>query len=552
MADIKILDVNGEPINASTAMSSYEGAGDGFGDELLTWDVGSVSADAALIPTLNTGNARAADSVRNDGYAKSGVQLHIDNIVGNQFKLVYKPNYLVLGLDYEQIQDFVKEVEAKWTDYAEDPRCFIDAERKRTFTMLCRASAGAHCITGEVTAKAEWRPMRGTPYATAIKMIDYARISNPDGVMESKKIRGGIKLDRHGAAVGAYVRKAHPNDLGMDLENAHKWVYVPRELKFGRTQFIHIFEPEFADQTRGANNFLAALSKLKMLEKFQKTTLQNAIINAMYAAVIESDLPSEEVFKALGGGNKDAMEGITNFMKYKGQWSKATNMRLNGSKIAHLLPSEKLKLQNVNAPSSSLGEFESGILRYIASSLGVSYEQLTKDFSKVNYSSARASIGEAFRYFLGKRATIVARFASTIFELWFEEAVNTGQIKLPKSKLGFYDARHAWTRCKWIGAGKPAIDGLKEIKEAIEKISSGLSTYDEELANMGKDYVEVFEQQYREKMELEKYGRKPIWETSAYAGSSPEPSEEEGEDDEGDEDQQTEVTNENPEIHENT
>lgn len=43
-----------------------------------------------------------------------------------------------------------------------------------------------------------------------------------------------------------------------------------------------------------------------------------------------------------------------------------------------------------------------------------------------------------------------------------------------------------------------AIDGLKEVQEAVMRIEGGLSTYEKELALMGDDYQEIFRQQLRE------------------------------------------------------
>ncbi|WP_250114901.1 phage portal protein [Escherichia coli] len=40
------------------------------------------SADAALLPALRLGNARADDLVRNNGIAANAVALHKDHIVG--------------------------------------------------------------------------------------------------------------------------------------------------------------------------------------------------------------------------------------------------------------------------------------------------------------------------------------------------------------------------------------------------------------------------------------------------------------------------------------
>tara|TARA_R110000764_G_scaffold231358_1_gene322971 strand:- start:724 stop:1383 length:660 start_codon:yes stop_codon:yes gene_type:complete len=218
-------------------------------------------------------------------------------------------------------------------------------------------------------------------------------------------------------------------------------------------------------------------------------------------------------------------------MNTKAEWHESSNIQLDGVKLPHLLPNEKLSLQSVNAPSASLGEFEAGILRQISKSLGVSYEQLSGDFSKTNYSSARAAMSESYRYFQGKREVIAKRFASSIFELWFEEALQVGDLVLPTgAKLNFYEGKTAWCRCNWIGAGKTQIDGLKGVKEAIEKITAGLSTYEIELGNMGLDYQEVFDQQYREEEELMKRGRTAIWMQVAPKEAN---------------------TNENPEIHTN-
>lgn len=537
-----ILDINGQQMQHS--MSAYEGAGRSYGNQLANWNINSKSADAALLPTYDMGNARSADLVRNNGYAKSGIQLHIDHIVGHQFKLVYKPNLLLLGLDLgsEEVSKFIKMVEAKFTNFAEDPRCYIDAERKRTFTMLIREGIGTHCKAGEITAKAEYFNKRGSKFKTAIKLIDYARISNPLGAMDSKNLKAGVVSDVHGAAIGYHVRSSHPSDGGFNFVDDYTWQYVPRELPWGRQQLIHVFEPEGEGQTRGSNNLLTALSKLKMLEKFQATTLQNAITNAMYAATIESELDSAEVFKALGGGDGGS-QMLNNFMTSKADWHDQGGIKLEGVKIPHLLPNEKLKLQGVSAPSGSLGEFEAGILRNISSSLGVSFEQLSKDFSKTNYSSARAAMSEAYRYFEGKREIIAKRFANAIFELWFEEAVNIGDIILPKGANGtYYDMKTAWCRANWIGAGKTEIDGLKGVKESIEKIKAGLSTYEKELGAQGEDYQEIFAQQYREQLELAKMGRTAIW-----LLSEPAP---EAEDEDEDKSDKKEV-DENPKVHEN-
>ncbi|EEV8198479.1 phage portal protein, partial [Escherichia coli] len=75
----------------------------------------------------------------------------------------------------------------------------------------------------------------------------------------------------------------------------------------------------------------------------------------------------------------------------------------------------------------------------------------------------------------------------------------------------------AWSRAEWIGAGRMAIDGLKEVQESVMRIEAGLSTYEKELALMGEDYQDIFRQQVRESAEREKAGlSRPVWIAQAY------------------------------------
>ncbi|KJZ03280.1 phage portal protein [Pseudoalteromonas piscicida] len=487
--------------------SSYTGGGTGFGGQLRNWTPPSRTADAALLPSLEMGNARADDLVRNNAIAHGGVQMHIDNVVGSLFRPSYRLNYKLLGMEESGARAFMKEAEQAFIEYAESPYCYIDAERKRTFTMLVRAVAAAHCHHGEGMAVSEWISRPSAMFKTAIKLISPKRISNPNGKMNNSRLRGGVMVDRHNAALGYWVKQDAFNEYGELDRYSGRWKFVARENRWGRSQFIHVFEPLEAGQSRGANLLLSMMEQMQSLSHLQNTTLQNAIINAMYAAVIESELDSEQAFQLISGGN--GAEQMQKWMTYMGEYHNAANIRMNGAKIPHLVPGEKLKFTQSHNANNGFTELESSMLRFIASGFGMSYEQIARDYSKVNYSSARASFNESFRYTMGKRKTIAARFASLVFANWLEEALHRRILVPPKSRFSFYERKEAWTRCEWIGAGRLSIDGLKEVKEAILRIESGLSTYEKELALMGEDYQEVFEQQAREIQERKAKGLPP-------------------------------------------
>jgi len=515
MKDVQILDHKGNPM-----ASSYRGAGGGFGGQLTDWNPSLKSADAGLLPNLQMGNARADDLVKNHGFANGAVQMHVDNVVGSLFRLSYKPNWRVLGITEADARDLATDVESAFKEHAEDPvGCYIDAERKRTFTMLIREVVATHVNLGEAMASAEWIRRPGTIFKTAIKMVSPKRVCNPHGVSDSQFLRGGVEQDRHSSATAYHViTPRYGYGENLNGYNYGEWKRVPRETRWGRQQFLHQFEPREDGQTRGANQFLAVMEQLFMIDKLQVTKLQNAIINAMYAAVIESELDSETAHQMIlgaganagNGNNNQALNGLTEMMAFSGQYHQGANVKMNGAKIPHLFPGESLNLKTPGNADNGFADLEASILRYTAAGMGVSYEQLARDYSKVNYSSARASMMESWRYFMGRRKVIASGFASKVFTLWLEEAVNRNIITLPKNaKYNFYERKAAWCNAEWIGSGRTAIDGLKEVKEAVLRIESGLSTYEKELATMGEDYQETFSQQIRETEERKKAGLPP-------------------------------------------
>ena len=125
-----------------------------------------------------------------------------------------------------------------------------------------------------------------------------------------------------------------------------------------------------------------------------------------------------------------------------------------------------------------------------------------KDFSKTNYSSARAALMEAWRFFMGRRQWLSTYWARPVYELWLEEAINKDLIDAP----GFYDNKALWTRCKWIGPGRGWIDPVKEAQASKIRMEIGLSTLEDECAIQGLDWEEVLEQRAREQTRIQELG----------------------------------------------
>lgn len=495
---VTLVDSQGVPIKA--VGGGLEGA-ERTTRETFAWTPPIISPDQQINPIKDMADARGRDVVQNDGYAMGAVYTHRDSIVGAQYRLNAHPDYEILGADEEWAEEFQKVVESRFNLLSDSEECWFDASRMNTFTGLVRLGVGGFLMTGEVLATAEWIRESDRPFQTAVQMVSPSRLSNPDGKSDDRYLRRGVQRNRYGKALGYHIRSAMASEFYDD--RAWSWQYIPARKPWGRRQVIHIVEQLQPDQTRGVADMVSVLKQMRMTQKFQAITLQNAVVNATYAAAIESELPREVVFGSMGAGQSGFGDVLGQYMQALTDYVGASgSIAIDGVKMPHLFPGTKLNMRPMGTPGGVGTEFEESLLRHIAAALGLSYEQFSRDYSKTNYSSARASMSETWKFMQSRKKSVADRQATQMYGLWFEEDWNAGNLPVPPGKTRdiFYDPvmREALLQCSWIGASRGQIDELKETQSAIMRIKAGLSTYEIECARLGEDFRKIFKQRARE------------------------------------------------------
>lgn len=449
--------------------------------DLRLWQPQRVSPDAALLPELDTITARSEDLTRNNGIAAGAEQTHLDNIVGTGLRLVAMPDYRALGRSKEWADGWADDVEALWRSFADTVE--VDAARQLTFRGMTRVVFRTVLAAGEALALPLWLPEKGLPWATTLQLVDPARLSNPIGRQDTATLRGGIEIDQYGEPLAYHIRKSHPGDLfGLNFA-AGGWERIPARMPFGRMRVLHVFEKERIGQSRASPLVTAVMRQFKMLDQYEREELRTAVIHSLIAAFMETPLDQAAFTEMLGASDTDYQAAVA-------EW----NVQLKGGSVIPLPPGTKMSPFTPTRPSGTFDAFVTAMLRHLAVGLNLPYELLAKDFSKTNYSSARAALMEAWRYFLGRRQWLTEVWAQPVYELWLEEAVNAGAVDAPD----FYPNRVAWCRSKWIGAGRGWIDPTKEIEAARMRLETGISTLEAECAEQGTDWREVQDQRARE------------------------------------------------------
>ncbi len=515
------------PSGNDMAMGPFDGA-DRLDSSIALWSSPLKSIDAEVLPNKPIIDGRARDILRNDAYVQGASNLHKDNIVGSHYLLNSRPSSRVVfgKMDETWEEEFQEEVEEKWELYSDSADNWIDASRTNNFTQFVRLGVGIHLMSGEMLATVEWVKDDGAPFNTAIQFVDLDRLSTDPLSRNDADVREGIRYNRRGAPTAYQIRTEHPSDYGPMFGIANftlpQWKEVERTKPWGRQQVIHLFETIRPDQSRGITEMAASLKEMKITHTWRDLNVQNAVTQAMYAAAITSDLPSEQVFTSLGGGAltaTKAQELVTNYAegylssvaKYAGT---ARGLQIDGVKIPHLYPGTKLEMLSPGKGGPLGQEFEASLLRYIAASFGVSYEQLSRDYTKTNYASARAAMAETWKFMQARKKLVADKFATISFRLWLEEAINKNEIfafPANRSALLYTNGRlnlrfDGLTKCDWIGASRGQIDEYKETQAAVLRITNGLSTAEDELARLGKDWRKVYRQLRREMQMREAMG----------------------------------------------
>ncbi|UNV89526.1 MULTISPECIES: phage portal protein [unclassified Comamonas] len=472
------------PLKGGAAMSAYQGAS--HTDLALSdWQPMAGSADADLLPELGTLTSRARDLARNDGLMAGGLQTHRDNVVGAVLRLSAVPDYRLLGWTPEQAREWGNKVEAHFRSWADTTDC--DAARTLDLLGLTVLALGGEMVNGDAVAIPKWLPRPDSPWATRLSVIEADRLETPPYLEGMARIRRGVELDGEGAPVAYHFRAAHPGDAlylrGDEAQDLNRWERVPAFTPWGRRRVVHLHAKERTGQSRGKPIVSAVMREFHMAGKYAQNELQASLANSLVAAFLESDLSQEAASSLFGEHPRDVWKDSVTQSRSIG--------KLQAGAVIPLPVGARLQSFAPGRPNVAFEAFMLAVERRIAAGMNLPYELFAKDFSRVNYSSARAALLEAWRYFHGRRRWLTTTWLRPIYELWLEEAVNAGVIDAP----GFYANRYAYTRCRFVFGGKGWVDPVKEVQAAKLRLEIGVSTLEQECAEQGLDWEEVLHQQ---------------------------------------------------------
>lgn len=428
---------------------------------------------------------RAEDLVASDPHAASVVDSMAVNIVGTGLVPQSNPHERILGWTEEQSKEFKMQAEYCFDLWARKEEC--DTRGRLPFWAKQYLSMYSMLVKGEFLHIPTMIDEPGRSFSLALDTVAPARLFTPSDMTGNANLRDGVQLGERGNPLFYWFanpssRQFHNNRLASDEFQA-----VPFRVGH-RPGVLHGFVAKDEEQVRGHSILRPAMKFFRDLTDCLDFELVGAIIQASFPIFIETQNPSEMLGRGLDGQALSTND------------SGQTYSEVNPGQVLYGKPGQSAKVLEGNRPGTTFDSFVERMLRAVGASVGMPYEVIAKDFSKTNYSSARAALLEAWRLFCFYQRWLVGGFCQPCWDMVIEEAWLRGMLTLPKGTPDFYLVRHALTRCNWIPPKKGHIDPLKEVNAQVKALDADITTLaDVILEQGGGDWEDKLEQRNRER-----------------------------------------------------
>lgn len=422
--------------------------------------------------------ARSRDANRNDPIATGATETLKLNILGSGLRPQSRIRGDMLGVSRDQARILQKQVETIFSDWAK----YADSAAIMSFDEIQLLALTKIIEDGEIIAIPTWSSESWRPLSRSIELVESDRLVAPGS--RTNMATNGIEFNQAGMPIKYWIKQAE-NKGGL-ATSPDAYTGIAARDTDGRPKIIHVFPIKRVGQTRGVPFFAPVLAYFKDLADYLEAEVVAARVAACLAVFVTKADPMQTAFN-LSTSNEttgDRIQGIEPGM------------------VGYLGPGESINVVDPKRPGDAFPSFIETMLRIIGGALGIPYELLAKDFSKTNYSSARASLLEGRRMFMQWRTWFADKFCQPILELVLEEAYLRGRFTCPD----FYKYKSELCRVQWLGGGWGWVDPVKEIKASTSAIEGNLSTLAEEAANQGRDWEEILEQRATEQSKLDELG----------------------------------------------
>ncbi|WP_319419476.1 phage portal protein [Pleurocapsa sp. FMAR1] len=472
----------------------YDGArrGRNYGDWLSTQN----SANADIWRDLTTLRGRSRDLCRNNDYARGVIGRLVDNVVyqgiGFQAQVRQNPPAEGIppirgdegGLNDDRVNDLI---ESAWNDWASE-KMWCHTAGQLTFPEIQQLAFRSVLESGEVFIRKVKQSFSNSPVPFTLEIIEADQCAEDHNQSwAGNQIVMGVEVNRWQRPVAYWFYKEHPGDLWQGRGGV-----ISRELeRIPASEIIHLYFSDRPNQLRGLPILYSTLCRMKNVGDYEESEQLAAKLATCVMGIVTT--PDSDLLGEPTEGDNSSLPA---------------DERFEPGIIRYQAQGEQFNLLDPTRPNPNLVAFIEAQLRASGAGIGASYETISNDYSKSNYSSSRLSLITARDRYKVLQAWFVCNFNREILlgnpesDGWLDMAVLSGVLNFADYEL----RPKRYAAIKWQCRGWSWVDPNKEVQATLASLAGGMTSLTKVYAEQGEDFEESIKTIAREREILEENG----------------------------------------------
>lgn len=415
------------------------------------WRAGGGSANTEILPALSRVRNRCREVVRNNEYAAKAVNSLVANTVGVG----------VMGKAPNQ---------ALWNDWC----TYCDADGQLDLNGLLELAVRTRYESGEVLIRFRQRlPEDGFAVPLQIQLLepDHLDASKTGPLANGNYAIAGVEYSLIGVRVAYWLFPTHPGEIVNIGSSAMQSRRVPA------SEVLHYYRKRRPSQVRGMPELAVSLLRLRDLGDYEQAELVRKKIESCFVVMVRTDNESTRLGQA-----QDERAG------------RPASEKVSPGLIKYLANTDSVDF-GAPAASGGYGDYTSTQLHAIAAGIGCTYEQLTGDLSRVNYSSIRAGLVEFRQSIRQEQWLAMVPMVLNPIAARFQQMARLAGAQ-----------REAVTPFGWTMPQMAYVDPLKDVMARKEAIRGGLMSLSEAIRESGDDPDRLMKEIGEERAKLQLMG----------------------------------------------
>lgn len=425
--------------------------------------------------------------------AQAMIGRFVDMVYGPRLELQSMPVWDLIpgaGTDTAKHTAIVKGIEARWKLFAKAK--YSDYCGEKNHYQRSRQNFFDLLLDGEYFNVLRYSSSRKRNPLTVqrIKPENIKRVSSQ--VLSGNTECDGIEYNAKGEAIAYHIFDP------LTSQSTRVPKFGPRS---GRQLVIH---NKLGDGRRGVGILAGIISEITKLGDFQALEIQAAVINAMFAVWVKTEI---------GGDNKNlipksGISGLTNTENYKERLStseyearlNSTEFNRGGMIVQGMGEGQELHSFDTKRPTANFEQFFNAVKRSLYSAKGMSIAVADYNFNG-SYSAARGELLVFWNRVMTLRYDHMTDYEDIIFQMWLWGEIDNGNIIAP----GWQDEtiRDAWSNAYWVGPSRPDIDPESTAKaNEIDRKYAWKTDSEISAERSGSDWSENIERKIEENKKI--------------------------------------------------